>query len=125
MQAVQGVKEIAELVKKYNDVPLYEKIVALQGQVVEIATERLDLYTENQNLKQKLELRAKMHFRNPYWYEDGDEVPFCRKCYESSKQELRIHLSHPPQRTGRRVCINCSSAFNDDGIEVGIWSYSS
>ncbi len=129
MQAVQGVKEIAELVKKYNDVPLYEKIVALQDQVVEIATERLDLYTENQSLKQKLELRAKMHFRNPYWYEEGDEVPFCPTCYESSKGELRIHLPHPPQEWNggnRRICKNkeCRCTFYDEGVEPRTRQYS-
>lgn len=116
MQVVQEVKEIAKLVEKYNNVPLYEKIVALQGQVVEIATERLDLYTENQNLKQQLELRAKMHFRNPYYYEDGDEVPFCPKCYESSDQKLRIHLPHPPQHhSGRyeRFCHTCELTFSE------------
>jgi hypothetical protein len=49
--AVRSVKEIAELVKKYNDIPLFQKIVELQGQVVEIATERLEMFIENQELK--------------------------------------------------------------------------
>jgi hypothetical protein len=53
MSVVNGAKEIAELVKKYNDIPLYHKIVELQGQVVELATERLQLFTEESGSKGK------------------------------------------------------------------------
>ena len=80
MSVVNGAKEIAELVKKYNDVPFYQKIVELQGQVVELATERLELFTQNQELKGKLELRAKTVFKNPYYFQDGDEIPLCRNA---------------------------------------------
>jgi hypothetical protein len=109
MVVVKGAKEIAELVKKYNDIPLFQKIVELQGQVVEIATERLELFTENQDLKKKLELRNKTRFESPYYFQEGDEVPLCPLCYE--KSDLRIHLTHPPANYPRgfgRYCRNCN-----------------
>src|SRR4051812_37666688 len=111
MAVVQGAKEIAELVKKYKDVPLYEKIVQLQGQVVELAGERLELHTDNQQLKQQLKLKAKTRFENPFYWQEGDEVPLCAKCYDTSKGELRVHLTHPPEDWGYqgfgRYCNTC------------------
>jgi hypothetical protein len=114
MDAVQGIKEIAELVKRANDIPLYEKIVTLQGQVVELAEERLELYQQNEELKRKADLKAKITFRNPYYYEDGDDVPLCPNCYATSEGRIRIHLTHPPQDYvgghGRK-CHSCETVF--------------
>ena len=81
MDAVTAVKEIAGLVKKANDFPLYERIVGLQAQVVELAGRVLELNEENRALREKVELREKTSFRNPYYFEDGNEVPLCPNCF--------------------------------------------
>ena len=123
MSVVNGAKEIAELVKKYNDIPLYQKIVELQGQVVELATERLDLFTKNQELKNKLELKAKTEFKNPYYYQEGDEVPLCPNCIEQSVGERRIHLSHPAADYAGghgRVCRSCKEFFREGPRKIPI-----
>jgi len=116
MSVVHGAKEIAELVKKYNDIPLYQKIVELQGQVVDLATERLELVSKNQELTGKLAVRSKTEFRNPYYYQEGDEVPLCPTCYDNSSGEKRIHLSHPSgdYRSGHgRHCRVCKEFFGE------------
>jgi hypothetical protein len=121
MSVVNGAKEIAELVKKYNDIPLYQKIVELQGQVVELASERLDLFTVNQELNSKLELKAKTSFRNPYYYEEGNEVPLCPKCYASSNGQVRMFLTHPPAQYPRgigRACHNCRQFYYESGSAI-------
>ena len=110
MAAVNGVKEIAELVKKYNDIPLFQKIVDLQGQVVEIATERLELFSENQTLKKKLELKAAIRYEPPYYFQEGDDIPLCPLCFDKSSGELRIHLSVDAgdyMKGHGRYCSNC------------------
>jgi hypothetical protein len=116
MSVVNGAKEIAELVKKYNDIPLYQKIVELQVQVVELATERLELFTKNQQLKGKLELKGKTEFKNPYYFQEGDEVPLCPTCYDQSSGDKRIHLSHPSAdyASGHgRICRVCKNFFRE------------
>ncbi len=113
MDALNAAKEIGEAIKKFNDIPLYEKIVALQGQLVEIATERMNLFQENQALKEKLARRTSIKFKAPYYYQDDDAVPFCPKCYESSKFELLVHLPSPRMTNGSplRQCHTCGHAF--------------
>lgn len=122
LSVVSGVKEIAELVKKTNDIPLYQKIVELQAQVVALAEERFQVVRENRELRDKLALKATTEFRNPYFYEQGIEVPLCPKCYSSSSGELRIYLTHPPQKyVGGigRVCRNCKEFYYEGGSPVG------
>ena len=110
MDALNAAKEIGEAIKKFNDIPLYEKIVALQGQLVEIATERMNLFQENQALKEKLARRTSIKFKAPYYYQDDDAVPFCPKCYESSKFELLVHLPSPRMTKRALPCGNATPA---------------
>jgi hypothetical protein len=116
MDAVKGAKELAELIKKYNDVPLYEKIVALQGQITDQASQLMQLISEHNELKELSALQTKTKFRNPYFYEEGNEVPLCPQCYSSSNKSLRIYLTHPsadyPAGHGRR-CRNCKEFYKE------------
>ncbi len=112
--AIENVRSLVEVSKSFENVEFKRRIVDLEDQIAELARERRSLEEENHEQKQKLELRAKMHFRNPYWYEEGDEVPFCPKCYESSGHKLRVHLPHPPREwkgSTRRVCRTCEGMF--------------
>jgi hypothetical protein len=111
---IQGIREIADLVRKYNDYPLYEKIVHLQEQVIDLSTERGQLRDENESLKEQLGHRSQTSFRNPYYYAEGDEVPLCPRCYETSSGGLRVHLTHPAvemQNGFGRVCRSCKWFF--------------
>jgi hypothetical protein len=112
--AVQGLREIADLVRKYNDYPLYEKIIYLQDQVLELSCDRSALMDENDGLKTRLNERTATVFRNPYYYAAGDEVPLCPRCYETTEQQLRVHLTHPASEMSHgfgRVCRNCKWFF--------------
>ena len=76
--------------------PLYDKIVVLQTQVVELATERLQLFRENTTLKDKLDKRAKTEFRDLYYYQEGDQTPLCPNCFDTSAGDLRVHCHLRP-----------------------------
>ncbi len=112
--AIQGIREIADLVRRYNDYPLYEKIIGLQEQMLELSNERGQLRDENDKLKAKLEHRSQTCFRNPYYYAEEDEVPLCPRCYETTGGGLQVHLTHPAsemQNGYGRVCRSCKWFF--------------
>jgi len=118
-QALDNVHSIVQLTQKFGDVELKRRIVDLEDQVSELARERRILAEDNEELKKALEARAKTSFKNPYWYEEGNDVPLCPKCYESSEYKLRIYLTHPaePSNGGnRRHCKNCDQFFYDEGV---------
>ena len=121
MDAVKGAKEIAELVKKYNDLPLWEKIVTLHGQITDQASQLLSVTAELDSVKQQLALQVKTEFRNPYFYEEGNEVPLCPKCYSSSGNKLRIYLTHPPEDHiggNGRTCRHCKEFYREGSRRV-------
>jgi hypothetical protein len=118
-QALENVRSILEIAQKFGDVELKRRIVNLEDQISELARERRTLAEENDELKKALQRRAETSFRNPYWYEEGNEVPLCPKCYEASEYKLRIYLTHPaePWNGGhRRHCKNCGLYFYDEGV---------
>ncbi len=117
-QALDNVRSIVELTQKFGDVDLKRRIVDLEDQVAALARERRVLAEGNEGLKRELAIRVKTSFRNPYWYAEGNDVPLCPKCYESSEYKLRIHLTHParPFNGGnQRHCKNCDQFFYDEG----------
>ena len=118
-QTLDNVRSLVQLAQKFGDVELKRRIVDLEDQVAELARERRILAEENEELRNELQARAKTSFRNPYWYEDGNDVPLCPKCYESSGYKLRIHLTHPAEQWSggmRRHCATCDVFFYDEGV---------
>lgn len=119
-QALENVRSILDLAQKFGDVELKRRIVDLEDQVAELARERRRLEELTEEQQRLLEIRAKTSFKSPYWYMEGDDVPLCPKCYESSSSKLRIHLTHPaePWSGGtRRHCKNCGQFFYDEGVQ--------
>lgn len=90
MSVVDNIKDVADLIKKAGDIELYRKIVELQGEIVELMSQKLENEKKIEKLEADLVLRAHMVFKRPFYYQEGDGVPFCPKCYEHER--LAIHL---------------------------------
>jgi hypothetical protein len=118
-QAVDNVRSIVQLAQKFGDVELKRRIVDLEDQVSELARERRRLEELSDEQQRQLEVRAETSFKNPYWYEQGQDVPLCPKCYETSGGKVRRHLTHPAESVNggsRRHCDTCSQYFYDEGV---------
>jgi hypothetical protein len=83
-------REVAASVKKAGDAELYEKIVALQGEVVELSTRNLELEKKNGELQAELDLRKNLRHERSLYFLQADPVPYCPLCWEKSKK--LIHL---------------------------------
>jgi len=90
MSIISNAKEIADLIQKLGNQELYRKILALQGEIINLTGENHTLKEENQELKRSLKLSKEMTFKQPFYYAEGDQVPFCPKCWEVNK--LAVHL---------------------------------
>ena len=78
-------QQIREIIKKSRDRKLVRLILDLQTDVFALESEHAKLKAEFAKLKVELDLRGKMRMRPPseYFFQDGDEVPFCPVCWES------------------------------------------
>ena len=99
MSAIGTIKEIGEIVQKYNDLELMKKIIALQNEVFELNQNNLNLKQELAALKgtiqQREELKLKQVGQCHYYFKENDEIPFCPKCFEGSQKLIHLPNAEP------------------------------
>ncbi len=105
------IRNISELIKKYNDLELMKQIVALQ-------TEVFDLQMENLALKKQiggLSEREKMKRREPhgYYYKDGEEVPHCPRCWENDGKAITLPAPENYVIGPGRICRVCKHQYTE------------
>ncbi len=86
-------KEVADLVKKIGDVELYRKMVELEGEVIELTRQNRAQEEEIGQLRNLVSTKQRMVFRKPFYYMEGDEHPYCSKCWEVDN--VSVHLRGP------------------------------
>jgi hypothetical protein len=123
---IATIKNISELVKKYNDLELMKQIVSLQEEV-------FDLKMENLNLKEqvaKLNQKEKMIRQEPFGYylKENENVPHCPKCWEKDHAaitlpEVEKHGSYMGRKC--RVCtylyVEGKAPYNPPPVLRGDW----
>jgi hypothetical protein len=109
MGILDNAKDIAGLIKQVGDIDLYRKIVELQGEIVELSTSHKDLFDENKQLKEALEIRGKLTFRKPAYYLEDDPEPYCPACWDDKRKLIHImslnKVSYPH-------CPVCGTSYN-------------
>jgi DNA integrity scanning protein DisA with diadenylate cyclase activity len=115
MSILDNVKEVADLVKKVGDVELYRKIVELEGEVVELTRSKRALELKVEELEGLLSFSKKLMFKNHFYFAEGDEVPYCARCWELRKQAVHLFVepwSVAGQRLGgHRYSCSCGAIF--------------
>ena len=121
MGIVDNIKDAADLAKKVGDIELYRKIVHLEGEVMDLTREKRQAEEKIEELQRKLALRNKMEFKQPFYYQPGDTVPFCPRCYE--KDITAVHLFLEIDRADLRCwdCPDCKKRYHQE-YEVGVFT---
>jgi hypothetical protein len=111
MDIVGNVKEIADLAKKYNDIEFYRKIVHLEGEVMELTRAKREAEQRVEELQRQLTLKAKMNFKQPFYYQEGDTVPFCPRCFEIDTRASHLVFVFENSEDVRWDCHACKQTF--------------
>lgn len=112
MGIIDNAKEIADLIKKLNNIELYRKIVELEAEIIDLQRAKNDLDLKVTGLQAALQQKKSMSFKHPFYFAEGDPIPFCAKCWEA--EHNAIHLVGPDQH-GDRYCRNCKTCYGRDG----------
>jgi hypothetical protein len=91
MGVLENMKEVADLVKKVGDIDLNRKIVALEGEVQDLTRAKRQLETRVEEQDRIIQLRKDLKFKEPFYYLEGDETPYCPGCFEGLKH-LAVHV---------------------------------
>jgi hypothetical protein len=89
---MDNVKEVADLVKKVGDIDLYRKIVALEGEILDLTREKRQLEDQLEAAERTLKLKENLAFKEPFYYLEGDKTPYCPGCWEDKRSA--VHLKH-------------------------------
>ncbi|MEO7299224.1 MAG: hypothetical protein ABI042_11690 [Verrucomicrobiota bacterium] len=96
MGALEHVKEIALLVKKYQDQDLYQKIVDLRDEIFAIREENLDLKEKFKQLNEAADISTQLirkgNFYNRKTPEGVESGPYCLACWDGARKLVNVQL---------------------------------
>ncbi len=115
MDIVGSVKEIADLAKKYNDIEFYRKIIELEGEVIELTREKREAEQRVDDLQKQLAVKARMVFKEPFYYQDGAHVPFCPRCFEKETLAVHVVFHFDNEERTRWDCPDCKQMYLVEG----------
>jgi regulator of replication initiation timing len=106
-------KQVNESAKNSDDIDLKKGLSDLYNQIVELKAQILDLAQENADLRIQLNQRANINRDEVtgFYFQDDDPDPLCSLCYE--RDERRIHLT-PSSDSGSRFCKVCHNYFHSN-----------
>tara|TARA_R110002095_G_scaffold149654_1_gene129337 strand:+ start:1812 stop:2171 length:360 start_codon:yes stop_codon:yes gene_type:complete len=118
MGIVADAKEIAELIKKYNDQELYERIVNLRDEILDLREDNILLKETVKNLEVSLQTdRQLVRKGNVYLLkddveneriEDVDTPWFCMSCWDYDRKLVNVYKCD-----GGLKCNICSARNNN------------
>jgi regulator of replication initiation timing len=119
MAILDEIKSVASIIQKIDNIELYQKILNLQGNIMEVLEENTKLKSEIVSLKNTLEIKKALRFeRDAYWIEKPatektspriEDGPFCPCCWDTKKQLVRMLLSGNPNYSH---CPSCKITVN-------------
>jgi hypothetical protein len=115
MGIIENIKDAADLAKKIGDIELYRKIVHLEGEVMDLTREKRQADQKIEELEGKLALKTKMNFKQPFYFQEGDNVPFCPRCFEKDKTAVHLFLDINRDDLQKWECRECKSAYRIEG----------
>ena len=116
MGVVESVKDVAELVKKFNDIELNRRILTLENEVLDLSRDRRRMEEKVEELERALQFKGELEFKEPFFWLKGDAVPFCPSCWEDKTKAVHITYGHTNPYGEYWDWKTCSAQFTTHGI---------
>jgi hypothetical protein len=111
MSTVENAKAVAAVAKAIGNIDLYKQIVELEGEIIDLTHEKRQLEYKVGELQALLAIQQKMTFEAPFWWQAGDETPFCASCWENKRQAIHVVLQFSNSSGTRWDCSTCKTVF--------------
>ena len=121
--SMEIIKEAVALARKYDNIELYQKLLTVEENLVELREENLKFREEIGSLNERLKLKSQIIFEGvTYWIEDDEmtkdssRTPICRNCYDKEGKVFRLPIEsgfEPDGAPNRFIlCHNCKFISN-------------
>lgn len=104
MSIINHAKELADLIKKYNDQELYERIISLREEILELREENIQLRERVKTLEEAHALRGKLLRKGNYYVLEDDPEEnniYCLSCWDYDKKLISLIR-------GQRGTVQCN-----------------
>jgi len=109
--AVENIKEVADLVKKFNDIELNRRILTLENEVLDLSREKRRAEEKIEELERTLKLRKELYFYEPFYWTMGDTIPYCPSCWESKTITVHVVFGHDRPDGSMWHCPSCKHSY--------------
>ena len=117
MGIIEQARDIATLVKKYNDQELYEKIVELREEIIRLREENIDLYGRIKELEDAARTQSDLVRDGNCYYKIDDESrdhPYCLTCWDYDHKLVGLILGHDYYSGGHTFRCNVCAGRKQD-----------
>ena len=106
MGLYEGIKDVANLVQKADNIDLYRQLLDLSAQALEMQNKISELTVENKTLKEQNEISNKIErHTEPYitLNDDNQHIFYCSHCWDADKKIIQGEIDGE----GKFICPHC------------------
>ncbi|MBX4673753.1 hypothetical protein ACVZCY_06445 [Klebsiella grimontii] len=110
----KGDEELTAAEMRNTLIDLMDDLVEVKSEFVTLKAVLLSKEEEIQQLKAQLEGKNKLKFDGKFYWVDGDETPYCAKCFEKDSLEMHLSFAEASPAWGSDehwYCRNCNSNY--------------
>jgi len=111
MGILDNAKQVAKAVEEIHNLELYQRVLGLHSDIIELVEENNRLRDENKKLGETIALKRKMIFKEPFFYQDGDKTPFCPACWEAKNIPVHVTFVFDNRNDTRWDCPSCKHTY--------------
>jgi hypothetical protein len=90
MSILDNAKQVAKAVEEIHNLELYQRVLSLHSDIIELVEENNRLRGEVKDLTGKLRVQAEMILEHPFYFRKGDANPHCLGCWDLKKEPIHL-----------------------------------
>ncbi len=104
MGLYEGIKDVAKVVQQADNIQLYQQLIDLSAQALDMQSEITRLTNENAELKKKQDLESKIQrHEGLYVTLENDSIMYCSHCWDSDRKLIQMFTEN-----GKYRCPHCN-----------------
>ncbi len=111
MGAVENIKDIADLVKKFNDIELNRRILNLENEVLDLSRDKRRGEERIEELERALKFNKELVLRDGFYWAEGDNTGFCTACWDAKHLAVHVKRLPLPVQSCRYQCPHCQALY--------------
>src|SRR5699024_2102859 len=117
MDIIKGIKEVADVVRKADNIDLYRQILDLQKEALDLVEENNNLRKEITKMKEDKDIHDSLIVKDNFYFKEVDESaegPFCTACWDQNNKLIRLNVIKPYSDMHYTSCPVCNTQLDID-----------